>query len=121
MNILDYTGVSTKYTGDGLSSSEVNAINSTANSLVDVANEFLKSFCNANSELNNMTRTLSLSEAAAAVPTARRQYGMKLRFLGTSGIWLEYIYNGTDLEDSSWTTNSNWGAPVDTVIDGGEW
>lgn len=120
MNILEPTGVKIKYPGDSLTSSDINAINSTVNALVDAVNEFLYSFCNANSELNDMTKKLSLASAAAAVPINRRRYGMKLRFLGPDGAWLEYLYSGTDLEESSWTSESNWSSPFD-VIDGGEW
>lgn len=120
MNILDKTGVKIKVPGDSLTSSEVNAINSTTNALVDVGNEFLQDFCNANSELNNMTQKLSLTEAINAVPVKRRRYGLKVRFYGTSENWLEYIYCGTNLENSSWSNESNWKTPYD-VIDGGEW
>lgn len=120
MNILEQTGVKIKYPGDSLTSSDINAINSTTNALVGVGNEFLQDFCNVNSELNNMTRKLSLVEAATAVPVGRRRYGMKIRFLGSEGIWIEYIYNGTNLEVSSWTNENNWSTPL-KVIDGGEW
>lgn len=120
MNVLEETGVGIKSPGDPLTSSDINAINSTTNALVDVGNEFLRSFCNANSEINDMTKKLSLVDAVSAVPTKRRRYGMKIRFLGASGIWLEYIYSGDNLEDSSWTLESNWNTTFD-VIDGGEW
>lgn len=120
MNILEQTGVKIKYPGDPLTSADINAINSTTNALVDVGNNYLQGFCNANSELNDMTRKLSLAEAVEAIPVDRRQYGMKVRFLGASGVWLEYIYNGATLDDSSWKSGSNWRSPLN-VIDGGEW
>ena len=120
MNILEPTGVKPKVPGDSLTSSDINAINSTVNALVDVGNEFLQNICNSNAELNNMTRKLSLAEAVAAVPVGRRRYGLKVRFLGPSGVWLEYIYNGENLENSSWNNETNWKTPLN-VIDGGEW
>ena len=120
MNVLEETGVKIKYPGDALTSSDINAINSTTNALVGVGNEFLQDFCNANAEINDMTKKLSLADAVKSVPTGRRRHGMKIRFLGASGLWLEYIYNGTNLESSSWENENNWKSPLN-VIDGGEW
>ena len=120
MNIISPTGVGIKSVGDPLTSADINSINSTVNADVEATNELLKCICNANSELNDFTRKLSLGEAISAVPKSRRSYGMKLTFLSSSGKYSEYIFSGNSLEDDSWNNESNWNSPF-TLIDGGEW
>lgn len=120
MDLLDGTGVGIKTPGDSLTSTDVNDINSTINAAVTYINENLKDFCNANAEINNFERRLTLSDAIKLVPEARRRSGLKIRFLGSEGQYLEFIYKGSNPNSSNWTNESNWKSPYD-VIDGGEW
>ena len=117
MDLINKTGVPVKKPGDGLSAKEINAINSTVNNTVDVANVYLKDYCNANSELG-VSRQLSINEAIGCVPEDRRTKGLLLRFLSSeTESWVEYSYIGSDI--SGWGNLDNW-APGQT-IDGGEW
>lgn len=120
MDLLDITGVSIKYPGDPLSSIDINSINTTVNAAVGYINENLKDFCNANAEINNFERKLTLSDAIRLVPEARRRSGLKIRFLGSEGQYIELIYRGSDADEANWTNESNWKSPYD-VVDGGEW
>lgn len=120
MELLDITNVGVKYPGDSLTSSDINSINSTVNAAVGYINENLKDFCNANAELNNFERKLSLLDAVKLVPESRRRSGLKIRFLGSEGQYLEYLYKGSNTESSNWLNESNWKSPYD-VVDGGEW
>ena len=117
MNLVNKTGVPVKQPGDGLTAQEINAINSTVNSTVDVANSYLKNECNANEELGNMTQFLTLSEAIAIVPADRRTLGMTVRFWTSPGNWTEYSFIGDSVDN--WNSASNWS--MGTLIDGGEW
>ena len=83
-------------------------------------NENLKDFCNANAEINNYERKLTLSGAIRLVPEARRRSGLKIRFLGSEGAYSEYIYKGPDADESNWANEDNWKSPYN-IIDGGEW
>lgn len=122
MNILNKTGVPTKYSTDGLSHIEFNAINSTLNSSVDSVNYLLKSVCDLNMETNNLTRTFTLEEAVRLVPVQRRSLGLIIKFLGIDNIYEVYIYSGTNNEDETWKTLENWSLlSTESDIDGGEW
>lgn len=120
MDLLDITDVGIKYPGDSLTSADINSINSTVNAAVGYINENLKDFCNANAEINNFERKLSLLDAIGLVPEARRRGGLKIRFLGSENQYLEFIYKGHDVESANWFNESNWKSPYD-VVDGGEW
>jgi hypothetical protein len=116
MELIEKTGVPKKNPGDGLSAKEINAINTTVNNTVDVANVYLKDYCNANTELGISTE-LTLEEAISSVPEDRKSKGMVVRFLSTDGAWVQYSYIGSNV--SNWMDIDNW-APG-TAIDGGEW
>ena len=119
MKLINKTGVPYKNPGDGLSAKEINAINSTVNNTVDVANVYLKDYCNANVELKSMTKQLTLEEATAAVPVDRRTKGMILRYLNIYGIWTESSFVGPSVSEEDWKNGNNWA--IGTSIDGGEW
>lgn len=87
MDLLDRTDVSNKNPGDSLTSADINSINNTVNAAVSYINENLKDFCNANAEINNYERKLTLSGAIRLVPEARRRSGLKIRFLGSEGAY----------------------------------
>lgn len=116
MELINKTGVPIKNPGDGLSAKEINAINITVNNTVDVANAYLKDYCNANTELGT-DRQLSLLEAISSIPPARRTKGMMVRFLNASGFWIEYSFIGSSI--SEWDLEDNWA--VGQTVDGGEW
>ena len=118
MNLLSRTGVPVKNPGDGLSAREINAINNTVNDTVDVANVYLKDYCNANFELGNLERQISLYEAITAVPSDRRTYGMTVRFLNHNGLWVTYSFLGSNISDD-WDNEDYW--VTGQIIDGGEW
>ena len=120
MDLLEPSGVGMKKLGDSLSHQDFNAVNNTVNSGVNHINEVIKDFCNINSEANDFSRKFSLNSAVLLVPSSRRRLGMKIRFLGSEGNFLEFIYKGTDTNEENWTNEDNWAAPFD-IIDGGEW
>lgn len=116
-NLLEKTGVSTKNKGDGLTASDINAINSKVNDEVIICNSYLKNFCNVNQELGD-NKQRSILEAIKDIPTARRLPGLTIKFLGGNGKFVEMIYGGEDTE--GWENTDNW-YPVVNRIDGGEW
>lgn len=118
MNTISTTTVPIKKVGDGLNAEEVNSINGILNQEVAVGNSYLKNFCNLNQELEDYTKTFSLSEAIANVPESRKNPGIELKFLGLNKKYLYYTYMGSDL--TGWSNLNNWNPSV-TIIDGGEW
>jgi hypothetical protein len=72
-----------------------------------------------NQELNDFTRTFTLSQAIKIVSHSRRQRGMKIRFLRESGLFAEYSYRGASLSDSDFQDGENWVSGIE-VVDGGE-
>lgn len=123
MELLNKSGVALKSSGDGLSHQDVNAINSTANLAVGAINDaVLMNFCNINSEVNDYTRSFTLSTAVKVVPKSRRRPGLKIRYLNSEGIYSEYIYTGKNsvISDEEWEREFNWSISF-TSIDGGEW
>lgn len=118
--LLEKTGIPSKNKGDGLSSQELNIINSRINDEVDICNSYLRNFCNVNQEMgdDNYTIRMSLSEALKAIPESRRLPGMSIKFLTDSGKFVEMVYCGEDVE--GWELTENW-APIVSRIDGGEW
>ncbi len=119
MNIIQKTGIPTKNKGDGLSSSDFNKINSAVNQNVEANNLYLKSIFDANLEMGT-DQYYTLEEAISLVPVNRRRIGFKVRFLSSSGLYDEQIFNGDSLED--WNDLSKWGHEGGIIIiDGGEW
>ena len=118
MDIINKTGIPTKNKGDGLSSSDVNKINSAVNQSVDVSNMYLKSVYDANLE-NGTDRFYTFDEVVLLVPQNRRRIGLKIRFLMPSGFFEELVYVGDDMEATSWVDRNNW-SRGGSIIDGGE-
>jgi len=119
MELINKTTLPTKQRGDGLSAAEINSLNTTVNSLVDYVNANLKKFCNLNMEYGD-SRNFSLGEAISLIPVTRRSLGMTVRFLESSGKYVEYTYVGRNIDSSSWANTANW-VLENTLIDGGVW
>lgn len=103
--------------GQALKTTDLVTINDTINQLVNAVNNLMKGIYNVNIETNNF-EPLSLQDALRR--TLRRSLGMKVRFLGVEGKYIEYSYIGRDIDDSSWYDTSNWvGGLIE--IDGGAW
>lgn len=117
-NIVNQTGVPQKNSGDGLTAKEMNSINSTINTEVEVGNAMLRSFFNANLELGDYGRQLTLGVAIGLVPEERKNPGMTVHYLNTEGKYVDYIFSGNDI--SNWNNTDYW-TPAVTRIDGGEW
>ena len=118
MDIINKTGIPTKNKGDGLSSSDVNRINSAVNQSVEVSNMYLKSVYDANLE-NGTDRFYTFSEVVLLVPQNRWRVGLKIRVLMSSGFFEELTYVGDDLGIESWKDRNNW-SHGGSIIDGGE-
>ena len=118
MDIIQKTGIPTKNKGDGLSSADVNKINSAVNQSVEVSNMYLKTVYDANLE-NGTDRFYTFDEVVLLVPGNRRRIGLKIRFLMSSGFFEELTYIGDDLEVGSWRDRNNW-SHGGSIIDGGE-
>ena len=73
MNTINNTGVATKNKGDGLSASDVNAINGAVNLSVNAINSMLISNFNVNAESGNLNKFYTLEEAIALVPASRKK------------------------------------------------
>lgn len=122
-DLINKTGVGPFTTGGRLSSLDVNAINDTVNSLVEVVNTMLKSSANINLEEGAPTAKYSLIEAAGKIVEERRTLGMRIFFKETEeNRWGTWVYNGSTVNDSDWKNPDNWFPSADTgLIDGGEW
>lgn len=118
MDIINKTGIPTKNKGDGLSSTDVNKINSAVNQNVEVSNMYLKTIYDANLE-NGTNHFYTFDEVVLLVPANRRRVGLKIRFLMSSGFFEELTYVGDDLEIGSWKDHNNW-CHGGSIIDGGE-
>ena len=105
MDIISKTGIPTKNKGDGLSSSDVNKINSAVNQSVEANNLYLKSIFDANLEMGT-DRYYTLEEVLPLVPQNRRRLGFKVRFLSSTGFFDEQTFIGDSLED--WDDPNNW-------------
>ena len=115
-NLINSTGVPTKKTGDGLKSTEVNAINNETNNAIKVSNIYLKDRCNINIETSNLEKTWKLSDAIELVPSYRRNASLEVKFLGESGDWEVWEFLGGDYNDLS-----SWVSIGTNIIDGGIW
>lgn len=103
-------------TGQKLSSSDMNILNRSINSLIEAVNKIMNSEININLEEGSKEK-YSLEEALSLVPKSRRIPGIKLTFLGESGLLETYTYLGGD-----WDNFKSWGlSENETIIDGGEW
>ena len=116
---LNKTGLSFE-SGQKLSAASLAKMNDTINDLVDAVNTLLSGICDINQELRDPVRTFTLGEAIEVVSNNRRARGMKIRFLGDAGKYMEYSFIGTGLDDATWKNEENWESGPD-VIDGGEW
>lgn len=114
-----------KVQGDRLSYSEINALDNAIDSIVDVINRDLKSYCNVNYELTgtnpDLMKEFSLSSAILLIDVSRRCKGFIIKFLEEeSKVWVEYQYMHDILDLSSWKDVNNWKRinPIQ-IIDGG--
>ena len=108
--VLDFSG--------GVTKNQMLAIVSKINELVAAANKQTVLEINLNQLLGDASRSFLLSEALQLSKDYVRAIGIRLRFLGKEGRYLDYSYTGTDLEESSWLDESNWCFGLSTV-DGG--
>jgi len=126
---LNETGVRFN-SGEKLSSSKLNTLNTTINKAVDVINsDLLQGVFNVNLETGDFDKTYTLAQAISYVPDSRKSLGLILRFLEDvegddeedtlTKAWIEYAYLGDSLED--WKNESLWQANTFDIIDGGEW
>lgn len=120
MELLSKTTVSIKGQGDSLTAKDINSINNTVNSLVELMNSYLMKYCDVNIECKNSTKTFIFKDAAKAVPVGRRNIGLKLKYRSIDGKFYEYVYSGTSLSEEEWLKEENW-LPTMTTVDGGEW
>lgn len=120
MKTIDKTGVPQKNPGDGLSHKDINAINTTVNDAVDAVNMYLRNDCNINTECGDPGRQFTLSAAIEYVPSSRRAPGLKVKYLSTDGMYVEFIYNHTSTDDEYWKNTDYW-RPSINIIDGGVW
>jgi hypothetical protein len=117
MDIIQKTGIPTKNKGDGLSSSDVNKINSAVNQNVEANNLYLRSIFDANLEMGT-DRYFTLEEVIPLVPANRRRIGFRVRFLSSSGFYSELTFIGDSLD--YWNDMKCWGHGNGNIIDGGE-
>lgn len=103
----------------GVTKIQMEMIVNKINELVKISNKEMVHEINLNQEYNDPTRTFTAQEAIFAVKNMVRAYGLRLRFLTSSGKYADYTYLGTSLDDTSWSDINNWVTGID-VIDGGE-
>lgn len=133
MDLIPKTTVTPKQPGDIVTAADINSMNDTINLLVAVVNGFLRKWGDANLESGSSKRVFTLPEAALQIPLARRSVGTKLKFYVGEGAYAEYFFNGTSIDDSSWSNPDNWFASnlgavenseeegYNHIIDGGVW
>jgi len=117
MDIIQKTGIPTKNKGDGLSSADINRINSAVNQNVEANNLYLRSIFDVNLELGT-DRYYTLSEAISLVPQNRRRPGFRVRYLNSPGFYNELIFIGDTLDE--WNNQDKW-SRGGGIIDGGEY
>jgi len=118
MNTIKKTGLSFA-SGSKLTANDLIVMNNTINALVDAVNAMIMATYDVNQESGNYSATYGLSQAIQIVSGSRRQLGMKIRFLTEGGLYAEYSYVGSDLNDVNFLNTDNWVCGVD-VVDGGE-
>ena len=118
MNTIKKTGLSFDR-GVKLTANDLSIMNNTINALVDAVNSLIMARFDVNQETKDYNRKYTLSAAVEAISGTRRQLGMIIRFLSTSGCYVEYSYVGKSLNDSEFKDTNNWITGVE-VVDGGE-
>lgn len=103
----------------GVTKNQMETIVNKINEVIDCSNKVLIREINLNQEYNDPTKIFTIGEALEASKNIIRAFGLRLRFLSTTGRYVEYSYLGTTLEDVDWLLESNWCTGVD-LIDGGE-
>lgn len=120
MKLIEKTGVDHKNQGSGLSSSDVNKMNSTINALVDCVNSLMKNTFNVNEEVGDYDKVYTLDKAVEVIKLSdRRSVGTVMKYRGPYG-YEEAIYSGKNVSDEAWGNIQNWGLTIKTV-DGGEY
>ena len=115
LDLIKETGLNFT-SGQNLTSKAMNTLNDSLNSLIRAINILMKSEININVE-EESKKMYTIEEAINLVPKSRRIPGIKVTFLGTSGMTETYTYSGGD-----WESLESWGIGDDeTIIDGGEW
>lgn len=114
-----------KNQGDRLSYTEINALDNAIDSVIDVVNRELMSFCNINFECTgsspNLSQEFTLSSAIELINISRRLPGFIIKFLDKeTKTWSEFQYNSQDTSPDSWNNLNNWKRinPIQ-IIDGG--
>ena len=118
MDIIKKTGL-TFESGARLSAADLSKMNNIINALVEAVNNLMLACFDVNQELNDFSRTFTVSQAIGIVSQSRRQKGMKVRFLSESGLFAEYSYRGDSLSDADFLDSENWVSGIE-VVDGGE-
>lgn len=103
----------------GVTKNQMETIVNKINELVTAENKRMTQEINLNQEYNDATRKFNLQEALELSKNIIRAYGLRLRFLSSTGNYTEYTYLGTSLIDEDWTNENNWSTGID-VVDGGE-
>lgn len=109
---LDFTG--------GVTRNQMETIVNKINEIIVAENKRMTLEINLNQEYNDPERVFTVAEALRLSKDIMRAYGLRLRFLGSTGRYVEYSYLGTTLDERDWTDENNWCTGVD-VIDGGEY
>lgn len=121
IDIIKGTGIDGFTGGQTLTSDAMNILNNRINSLVNAVNALLRGTINLNAEEGGSGTIYTLAQAIEAVPENRRTLGIKLIFRDGDESWAEYVYQGTNLKESSWLDIKNWLVIRTDVIDGGVW
>lgn len=108
---LDFSG--------GVTKNQMETIVLKINELVAAENKRMTLEINLNQEYNNPTRVFTPDEAFRLSKDIVRAYGLRLKFLGAAGRYLEYTYLGITLDERDWLNDDNWSTGVD-LVDGGE-
>lgn len=121
-NLLETTGIGSFLPGQKLTSETLNVLNARINELVRTTNYLLKSHINVNVEDENPNGVYTLDLVLSKVPVERRNRGIKIRFREEkTGDWVEYVYVGSNTEDTNWYKKENWIVTLSNYVDGGEW
>ena len=121
IDIIKGTGIDGFTGGQTLTSDAMNILNNRINSLINAVNALLRGTINLNAEEGGSGTIYTLTQAIEAVPENRRTLGIKLIFRDGDESWAEYVYQGTNLKESSWLDIKNWLVIRTDVIDGGVW
>lgn len=108
---LDFTG--------GVTRNQMETIVNKINEIIVAENKRMTLEINLNQEYNDPERVFLIDEALNLSKDIMRAYGLRLRFLGTTGRYVEYSYLGSSLDEHDWLNQDNWCTGVD-LVDGGE-